>query len=168
MKKRSIFAATAAVAVFATAAYAAVTFDPANGIGFAGKGDVQLALGYSNSQIQAAANELDFTYVKTEVFEKQCQYRDGSGRDAVWVPNGTKITETGINSDIAYDARKRNQVNGFNLKGLDSSVTIEESEACPDGSLPNGETLQDDTIEELRVSHGTNTGVIWKDGASVH
>src|SRR5919199_5346652 len=54
-------------------AYASVTFDPtcpykpsnATGkCGFVGKGDVQLALGYNNTQMQKNAGNLHFTYTQ--------------------------------------------------------------------------------------------------------
>lgn len=56
--------ATAAVILTASAAGAAVTFDPATGTGFIGKGDVQTALGWNNKALQTAeANGgIAFTY----------------------------------------------------------------------------------------------------------
>ena len=48
MNKIRVLAAIAALAV-STAALATVTFDPATGIGFVGKGDVQLAFGWNNA-----------------------------------------------------------------------------------------------------------------------
>ena len=56
-----IAAATTALALGgASAAQAAVTIDDA-GKGFIGKGDVQTALGYNNTQMQANASKLKFT-----------------------------------------------------------------------------------------------------------
>ena len=45
-------------------AAASVTFDPSSGSGFVGKGDVQIALGLNNAQLQDAVkkNSLSFTY----------------------------------------------------------------------------------------------------------
>lgn len=63
LRKIAVSTATAAVAVSLAAApaMAAVTFDPATGKGFVGKGDVQLALGWNNSQLQQNAGSLLFT-----------------------------------------------------------------------------------------------------------
>ena len=49
-----LIAAIATPLAFASAANAAVTID-ATGKGFVGKGDVQTALGYNNTQMQANA-----------------------------------------------------------------------------------------------------------------
>src|SRR5688500_5861174 len=48
------------VLLLPAAAHAAVTFDPATGIGFAGKGYVPLAFGWNNNQLQANAGQLTF------------------------------------------------------------------------------------------------------------
>src|ERR687892_2586108 len=69
MKKMKSIAVLTALVVGAVA-YADVIFDAATGTGFVGKGDVQLALGYNNAQLQANANSLVFAAVSTVVTER--------------------------------------------------------------------------------------------------
>ena len=61
--KKSIFAAMAVISLATVAIFASVTFDSSTGTGFVGKGDVQLALGLNNAQMQAYnLNNLNFSY----------------------------------------------------------------------------------------------------------
>ncbi|HSK25425.1 MAG TPA: hypothetical protein VK894_00765, partial [Jiangellales bacterium] len=61
--------ASAALVLSGGVAQAAVTFDAATGEGFVGKGDVQLALGYNNKQLQDNAGSLEFAAVSEVVTE---------------------------------------------------------------------------------------------------
>jgi opacity protein-like surface antigen len=56
--KKMLLAAGIALATISTAAVAAVTFDPATGTGFVGKGDIQLAFGWNNKAAQDNATAL--------------------------------------------------------------------------------------------------------------
>ncbi len=59
-----------AILLTVTVAFAAVTFDPATGTGFVGKGDVQLIYGWNNKQLQDNAANVQFranSEVVTEV-----------------------------------------------------------------------------------------------------
>ena len=122
MKKK--FARCAGSALTVTIAFATVTFDPATGIGFVGKGDVQLALGLNNAQMQNQAGNLAFTYVKTDTYQVVNAWATGNPNNPVSLNSHLEIVTTvvGVNSDVQYDARLRNQVTGFNLKGLINSV----------------------------------------------
>ena len=129
---KGALAASAAFA-FAAAAYAAVTFDPATGTGFVGKGDVQLALGLNNAQLQAQAGSLVFTYATTTTYKVTEVWATGN-------PNQPKslnshevevTTIAGVNGSIAYDPRRQNQVTGFNLNGF-SSLTVTGTVPVPD------------------------------------
>lgn len=121
MKK---FAISAALALTVTIAFATVTFNPDTGMGFVGKGDVQLALGLNNAQMQAQAGGLAFTYVKTDTYEVVNAWATGNVNNPVSLNSHiqTVTTVVGVNSVVEYDARQRNQVTGFNLKGLGNSV----------------------------------------------
>src|SRR5215211_401993 len=106
----AIVLALAAMLVASTAAVAAVTFDPATGTGFVGKGDVQLALGYNNKQLQDNAASLVFTATSVSEQTWVCD-RDAGPQ----TQERTRTTTTqGVVSNIA---RERNQITGFNLTG---------------------------------------------------
>ena len=49
---RKVFSIGAALLFAVAIASASVTFNPATGTGFVGKGDVQLAYGWNNKQLQ--------------------------------------------------------------------------------------------------------------------
>jgi hypothetical protein len=112
----------------ASIAYAAVTFDPATGTGFAGKGDVQLALGLNNAQIQAQASSLEFTYVSTDTYEVVNAWATGNAGNPVSLSSHTETVTTtvGVNATVAYDSRKNSQgqVTGFNLTGFGDKTVV--------------------------------------------
>jgi hypothetical protein len=106
--------------------YASVTFDPANGTGFVGKGDVQLALGLNNAQMQAQASSLVFTYVKTDTYEVVNAWATGNVDNPVSLNSHTATVTTviGVTDTLAFDPRKGpKQYTGFNLTGLGTEVT---------------------------------------------
>jgi hypothetical protein len=121
MKKRSILAGAAAVAVFATAAYAAVTFNPATGDGFVGKGDVQFAFGWNNHALQANGEDVTFYYDSVDTYDAVCTFTTAVGTPGEQVHNVNIPRRAGISSDIEYDARKRNQINGYILRGYNEN-----------------------------------------------
>lgn len=117
--RKSIFAAAFGLAAISTVAYAAVTFDSATGTGFVGKGDVQLALGLNNAQLQAQAGSLQFTYNATEVTERSwvCTKDNGNTQER------ERTTTSTVQGVVASVARVKNQITGFNLNGYSSSST---------------------------------------------
>jgi hypothetical protein len=155
-KTRIAFAvatATTGALLAASPANAAVTFDPATGTGFVGKGDVQTALKYNNTQLQKNASSLLFTSqqaaeqamsqdatqdatqsgTQTVVRELSCVidtkrktfYNEGTREgvregDRTGSREGSRAgTLTGnLSYTVAYDARVKNQITGFNLKGF--------------------------------------------------
>ncbi|MFI7494481.1 hypothetical protein ACH9D2_07145 [Kocuria sp. M4R2S49] len=128
------FAATMA---FAAPALAAVTFDPATGNGFVGKGDVQLAFGWNNKQLQDNAGQVDFEAVteSTTVGTWTCD-RD-AGPQTQERSRTTTTTTSGVVDAIA---RERNQITGFTLSGYSGTpvevVTGSDGPAyltCPTG-----------------------------------
>ncbi len=99
------------------AAFAAVTFDPESGTGFVGKGDVQLAFGQNNKQLQDNAAGVIFESVTVTVTEQSwtCTRldRDGNPADTTQERERTTTTTTeGVNSSVASE---RNQITGFTL-----------------------------------------------------
>jgi hypothetical protein len=157
MKKRSIFAGAAAVAVFATAAYAAVTFNSATGEGFVGKGEVQEAFGWNNHALQAGGEHVEFYYQDIATYDLECSS----------VPPGTIQTRSfrrnvGVAGEIDVDARRRNQINGFILSGFLGDPE-ETGEGCP-GGFPNeiSRTLVSSSGGGLYVDHPDHDPVlIW-------
>jgi hypothetical protein len=136
MKKFAVVAAAGAVALFATTAYAAWTFDPATGTGFVGKGDVQLALGYNNKQLQDNAGSLVFTYESEVVTEVSWICTNSNNENTQERERTTTTTESGVANAVA---RERNQITGFNLTGFTSSTPVESTtegnqlNSCPSG-----------------------------------
>jgi hypothetical protein len=123
---KAAIAVPALCAMLATAALAAVSFDASTGTGFVGKGDVQLAFGWNNSALQRNASGVTFTYDAIEKYSVDCEWTTVTGG-----PNSKTIDHevtvgktTGVKAEIAYDARVRNQINGFNLKGFGSVATV--------------------------------------------
>lgn len=132
IKKIAPVAATAFVAAmlvgafsFTTAAYAAVTFDPDNGEGFVGKGDVQTALGWNNKQLQDNAASVKFTAESTVVTEVSwtCTRFDRDGNPTDQTQERERTTTTTIEGVLSSVARERNQVTGFTLTGYDGDPT---------------------------------------------
>ena len=129
-------AATAAVILTATAAGAAVTFDPDTGTGFVGKGDVQTALGWNNKTLQTAeANgAIEFTYnaVTSQETSWDC-YNENNGH----TQERTRSTTTTVTGVTAHTARERNQITGFYLDGYaEGSSQDTETDGPPLHSCP--------------------------------
>jgi hypothetical protein len=120
-------------------AYAAVTFDPASGTGFVGKGDVQQALGLNNAQLQAQANTLkDQFYAVSTVVSERTWTCTSSNPQSTTQERLRTTTET-IQGVVAAVARERNQVTGFILEGYGGHpVEISETEGNVLNSCPNG------------------------------
>jgi hypothetical protein len=114
--------------------YAAVIVDE-NGVGFVGKGDVQLAFGWNNTQLQQNAGALAFYFTTTEEASWECV---NVVRNVVR-NRQTREQVRAVSSSIAYDGRKnrQNHITGFNLNGyLDDAETIvtgDDLHSCPQG-----------------------------------
>jgi hypothetical protein len=127
--------ATMLVVTLTVPALAAVTFDPATGTGFVGKGDVQTPFNLNNAQLQSALinnpQAVTFTYIKTDTYQVTNVWETGldsnSPSKSYNVHDEIVTTTTGVNSAINGDPRQmkgQNQFTGFNLKGFGtSSVT---------------------------------------------
>jgi hypothetical protein len=148
---------------------ALVTFDSATGTGFVGKGDVQLAFGWNNATLQKNANDLTFTYDATVTYDVSCEWTTGpAGKEKVHTVIHEKYGS--ISSAVEYEARRANQVNGFNLLGYDASGLVVTGDAlpavgdpCP--GYPGNEKAVSDvevvgTTGGLYVSHGSQTALL--------
>jgi hypothetical protein len=129
---------TLAVALCAAAgitAYAAVIVDD-DGIGFVGKGDVQLKFEWSNAQLQHAVtnNLVKFQISATEVSVTETTWtcdRDAGPQTAERANRTTTTTTT--HGLLSSPARLKNQVTGFNLNGF-----VEGASTVAENSVANG------------------------------
>lgn len=118
---RKTFLTTAAATAFAASlalaapATAAVTFDPATGTGFVGKGDVQLAFNLSNKDLQLKADSVSFTTVSTTVSEVSWVCTNTRNENLQERERTTTTSTSGVVDGVARDGKK--QVTGFNLLG---------------------------------------------------
>jgi hypothetical protein len=166
MKKMFAVLAVVAVATVVTVGYAAVTFDPATGTGFVGKGDVQTVYGWNNKGAQDNATLVSFSYVATAVYEQSC-LKD----NARTTLSNTFTSEVPVNSGVAYDARKQNQYTGWNLTGLAGAGSGGSVESCPavgndtgwyaDPSDPEPRLVEGSSSGALTVHHASGSHVIW-------
>jgi hypothetical protein len=101
-------------------AYAAVTFNPATGTGFVGKGDVQLAFGWNNKQLQDNAGSVAFQAFSETVTEVSWVCTKDNDNTQV----RRRTTTTSVQGVLASIARERNQVTGFILDGYDGTPTL--------------------------------------------
>lgn len=152
MKKFSIFAVAGAIAVTATVAFAAVTFDPETGMGFVGKGEVQEAFGWNNRMLQENADAVDFRYAGTTVqvteYEWTCTHPTQLSNTNERSSDVT--TTTSIQGVVDHIARERNQITGFVLTGYDGdphTSTSESREGPQLWSCPTNWTISDQTTD---------------------
>ena len=138
MKKMMMGMAVAAAMTVGAAA--AVTFDPATGTGFVGKGDVQLALGMNNAQLQAAARSLAFTYSDEATYDVPC-WKEVQNRRETVINRKTYQRSRQVNGSVAYDVRAKNQVSGFNLIGYSSFSSTGGNLSCPSGWEADGDPI---------------------------
>lgn len=160
------FAAAGAAALVLSAAapaLAAVTFDPATGMGFSGKGDVQVPFGWDAKQMRANASGVSFSYVESTVKTQDCVDRY---RGTIISRTEDVVKTTGVATAVTYDIRnnKQGDVNGFTLKGLGASSSV-KSGGCAEGETPNGPAVEVSTTE-LLATHGTTSHAVWQDGTS--
>ena len=115
---KMLLAAGVALATISSVAVAAVTFDANTGTGFVGKGDVQLALGLNNAQVQNTA--VNFTYNSTSVSEVSWECTNANNEK---VQERERTTTTSIQGVVSSVARVKNQITGYNLTGWNGTVS---------------------------------------------
>jgi hypothetical protein len=142
-------------AAFTAAVLAAVTFDPATGKGFVGKGDVQLAFGWSNAQLQANAKNVAFTFSQHEQYTGTCTFSVETGgvrNRQIRSVASTRVKNVNISGDVAYDLRMRNQITGFSLTGYQNNVTVTGA------ALQNGDPCEGGNVGDGVISDVVQTG----------
>ena len=162
MKKRSVVAAITGIAMFATAAFAAVTFDPATGLGFVGKGDVQTLLGLSNSQMQAVHTDVTFRYDATEAYTVTVEFDTGNPDQPRSLKHHviTKEKSSTVSASIAASSRKTGQWTGWNLTGF--GVITETGDPLPSvgDECPNG-NLGTCVVTAVELDPSSSTGGLY-------
>lgn len=160
-----------ACALFASsAAMAEVTFNPATGIGFVGKGDVQSAFGWNNAMLQANAGSLTFTYVALDKYSAVCTFTTPGGKKEDKIHNVGHKRNVGVSGAVAFKPRVMNQITGFNLTGISSGVVTGGDKVpvlngpCPgnpghDGIWTSVSLISSTT--SLTVSHSGTAVQIW-------
>lgn len=135
--KKSVALIVGVVALTVTgSALAAVTFDPATGTGFVGKGDVQLIYGWNNKALQDNAGALQFRASSEVVTERSWVCTNTNNENTQERDRTTTTSTQGVVSSIA---RERNQITGFNLTGYSGTPTESSStEGPPVNSCPSG------------------------------
>lgn len=142
MTKLISLAAVVAVGV-AAVALATVTFDTETGEGFVGKGDVQIAFGWNNSQLQKNAAGVSFSYNSSTEATWQCVKlvatgKDGENINEILLEKSTTTTTKGLISSVARENSKGKEgpVTGFILQGWNGNVQTQHQGpaqgSCPD------------------------------------
>jgi opacity protein-like surface antigen len=127
-----LVAIAATVALSATAAFAAATFNPATGEGFVGKGDVQTAFNLNNKQLQEQAQNVSFSFVSVTEQTWVCTNTNNENTQ-----ERARTTESqGLFSSVTRDNKK--QVTGFLLTGFDGDPQVIGTDGPPVNSCPSG------------------------------
>jgi hypothetical protein len=143
---RGLAVAVAATMILAVGAFAAVTFDPATGTGFVGKGDVQLVYGWNNKQLQDNASTVDFRVSSESITSWTCSKPNPGNPDQPDIVNlrSSTVTTQGLVTNVARETSKgkNGPITGFNLTGYDGSTTTTTTGdalgSCP--AVPSGFT----------------------------
>lgn len=171
MTMRSTLVAVSGLALSAAVAWAAatVTFDPATGSGFVGKGDVQLAFGWNNAQMQSRATALSFQLTDEASYAYDCEWWTGPDRNRRRHEVTHQRTRS-VNAGVDYVPRSRSQVNGFFLTGFGTVTTSGQpmpaiGSECP-GTPGTGAVVVDvvdlgSTGAQLFVSFNGTSAPIW-------
>ena len=123
----------AAGAAVAAPASAAVSFDPATGTGFVGKGDVQLALGLNNAQLQSTPVVFTVASDTTSTWTCSKVVVTGNGTEKESVQH--RHSTTSVAGVVSSQARVRNQITGFLLSGYGARTVVSDGPAV--GTCPN-------------------------------
>jgi hypothetical protein len=155
---KSVLTATVlATALFATSASAEVTFNPATGTGFVGKGDVQSAFEWNDAGLQAHADGISFTFAVSATWNVPCV--NNKARTPVFhVFKRHTSFDAGIVAHVARE-NPNDKVTGFILTGFDGSSSDNHNLSCPGIWEANGEPtlVSGSNGTSLFVHHGDET-----------
>lgn len=103
--------------------FASVTFDATTGLGFVGKGDVQLAFGWNNAALQNNAAGVTFSYDAVDTYEVTVEWTTGEGTRGQKTHVITVNRQVSVSASVLSAARTHKQVDGFNLLGLGTETS---------------------------------------------
>jgi hypothetical protein len=138
-----------------TGASASVTYDTTTGFGTVGKGDVQLTLGYNNTQMQANATSLVFTQESVDTYDVVVEWYTGSIKNQKHHII-TQHKTTTLNDYVSYDLKVKKQVVGFNLTGIDSTTVVGDNVPVVGEFLVDNDSIQKEVMEVTLVSSETS------------
>ena len=154
-------------------AAASVTFDPATGTGFVGKGDVQSAFGWNNPQLQANAGAVAFRYVVTGTLTQTCEREAGHSQVITRAFTRTLDVQASVSSRGRNISSGLNGPNtGFGLSGFASGAagSAVPTDICPNSNPNPAEnvwhpvspvTLEGGSAGALYVTFGGTSVRIW-------
>lgn len=151
---RNTALAATLVVLFAAPASAAVVVDD-DGMGFVGKGDIQMIYDWNNKELQKCVGMtgtsgcLSFRMVSTSVTESTWTCTRDAGTQTHEHSQTTTTTTQWI---VATTARFKNQVTGFNLNGVDPdslATTATTTVGLQQGSCPTAWSQSDLVITAL-------------------
>ncbi|MET4137230.1 hypothetical protein [Pseudarthrobacter sp. PvP090] len=122
-------AAFAASLTLASPAAATVTFDPATGTGFVGKGDVQDVFAWNNKALQTHASTVDFRVESVSDTTWTCTKTLTTGNGQTKEIVQERSTTTSVQGLVATAPRVNSQgkdgpVTGFYLQGYEGTTTL--------------------------------------------
>jgi hypothetical protein len=138
--KRTVLIVLMVVLAIALPVLASVAFDASTGTGFVGKGDVQLAFGWNNAQLQRYASGVTFGFDSSDVYEGVCVWTTGEGTRGEKTHSITRKKHVDVYGSVAYDARMRNQITGFILKGYAGDPVVSGNVPTVGGVCPGNGT----------------------------
>jgi hypothetical protein len=165
--KKSLLAVVSAVGLaMAGSAFSAANIDD-EGVGFVGKGDVQVIYGWNNQALQANAETVEFRVNSEVVTEVSWICTNSNNENTQERERTTTTTTQGVLDSVA---RLKNQITGFNLNGFVGSAitgTVTEGNqlnSCPSGpwslTTPAGDPEVISSAGGLQVSID---GTLWND-----
>lgn len=157
----------------AAVAIAAVTFNAETGEGFVGKGDIQIAFGWNNTQLQKNAGGVSFSYNSSTEATWQCVKLVPTGKNGetikeIVLEKSTTTTTKGLVSSVARENSKGKEgpVTGFYLLGWNGNVQTQHQGpaegSCPDenSNFVEGSLEVQPTSGGLYATYGGNSILI--------
>ena len=144
-------------------ASAAVTFDPATGTGFVGKGDVQTAFGLNNKQMQEHHTHVQFVYEVSATYSQECEKFIETKKETKVIQNTFKKS-VDVDATVASDSRKTGQWTGWFLNGYQDDVNIAvPTDLCNPGNESNQSgwvpaTYEDNSTSQVTLLEGSESG----------
>ena len=159
----SISVVGAALALTASLAGATVTFDSVAGTGFVGKGDVKLALGLNNAQVQNTTVAFEYVGTREAVTEVSWQCTN-SNNETIQERARTTTTTSSVAGIVSSLARVKNQITGYNLSGYSGEPDVSstsETDGPPVDSCPAGPWSLTSAAGEPETISSTSTGGLY-------